>query len=83
MKWILIFLSLSVSDDVCKGPAPIVKHADEFYDTQQECEDAFHNSKYYKSTVQQQLVGFCLGPIKPMFLSPQQLTNRDTYPKCY
>jgi hypothetical protein len=83
MKWILIFLSMSVSDNVCDGPAPLIKHADEMYDSQQECEDAFHHSRYYKSTIKQQIVGFCLGPLKPMLLSPQQLTDRDDYPKCH
>lgn len=84
MKWLLIFITLSSgSNSYCDGPLPLLKHGDEMYDSQEECETAFHDSRFYKSSLSEQVVGFCLGPIKPMMLSPEQLTNRIDRPSCH
>lgn len=80
MKWLLVFLAMSVTDNVCEGPSPLLKHSDELYDSQEECEKAFKNSTFYKKSYKQEVVGVCLGPLKPMYLSPQQLSSKVEYP---
>lgn len=82
MKWIIIFISLSTTNNVCDSPLPLVKHSDELYDSQEECETAFKNMAFYKKQTPSQLVGFCVGPLKPMFLTPSQLREKIEYPKC-
>ena len=81
MKWILVFLSLSVNDDACNGPLTIMKYSDAIYDTKEECQAAFHDSRFYKTKFKQQIVGMCLQG-EPMFLSPAQLDDQTDYPKC-
>jgi hypothetical protein len=82
MKWLLILISLSVSDDYCHGPLPLLKHTDELYDSEEDCRQAFQASRFYKTTDPQEVVGFCL-PIKPLMLSPKQLTDKLDRPKCW
>lgn len=82
MKWVLIFLTLSISDDVCNRPGTLVKHSDELYDSQEECEAAFQASRFYKARLPGEIVGLCLGPLKPLMLSPDQRVDRPDSPKC-
>lgn len=82
MKWLLIFLTMSVNNATCNGPLTLVKHADEIYDSQAECEKAFHDLRFYRTPYKQEIMGFCLGPVKAMYLSPTQLRDRVEPPKC-
>lgn len=83
LKWILIFLSLSVTDDACNGPLTLVKHAGEIFDSQEDCEKSFRESQFYQTSYKKEIVGFCVGPLKPLLLSPTQLANKATPPKCH
>lgn len=84
MKWLLIFITMSVNDtNYCNSPFPVLKHDDEMYDSLEECQQSFHESRFYKSSTPEQIVGFCLGPIQPMLLSPEQLTDRSERPSCH
>jgi hypothetical protein len=82
VKWILVFLSLSVNDDVCNGPLTVMKYSDEIYDTKEECQTAFREARFYKTRIKQQIVGVCLQG-EPMYMSPEQLENRPDYPDCH
>jgi len=82
VKWLLILISLSVNDDYCDAPFPLLKHSDEVYGSEEECREAFHNLTFYKSVSPEQIAGFCL-PVGIMYPSPKQLTKRDDRPTCY
>jgi len=82
MKWLLVFISLSVNDDYCNAPFPLLKHSDEIYSSEKECKEAFQNSEFYKSPQPEQIAGFCL-QVEMMYPSPKQLSKRDERPVCY
>lgn len=81
MKYLLIFITLTGgSIEPCHAPFPLLKHSDELFDTQAECENAFRNSEFYKS--EGQLIGFCMA-VSPLYLSPKQLSNKIEPPSCH
>ena len=82
MKWILVFLTLTVNDDACHGPLSLLKHSDELFGSKAECEESFHSATFYKTLFKQEIVGFCM-QIEPMMLSPKQADEKVDAPKCY
>lgn len=73
--WFLIYLTLSSPYAAEKDrPFPLVKFADDLFQSEQECKDYFKSASYKMRPGVGEIVGFCLSG-EALMLSPKQFAK--------